>query len=540
MSQNEKIEKGQDSYIDDRGEILNYYLENKINHVGLINSTKGSVRGNHYHPEQIQSCLLIKGSYLSVTKNLNIEKAPIETRLIKAGDISIIKENIAHTMVFLEESIFINLVDGERAHENYGQTHTFPIELVNKNLAEIYLKNYKKECRLCEGTDLEFIHSFGLSPLANNLSIVINQESTAYPLELNFCQECSNVQLNTVVDAKLLFDQYLYTSSTSKVFVEHFEKIAETLVEKFQLDKNSFVVDIGSNDGIFLKPLKRKGIKVLGIEPAANLAKLANKEKLTTINAYFDSKTVNQIKVKYGHADIVTAFNVFAHSDFLKEIAEASFNLLKKDGVFVIEVQSLAAMVEEMLFDNVYHEHVNYWSLTNLISFFQRLNLHVNDFENVDTHGGSLRVYISRNSGQSDSVKNQLDYEEQLQINKLETFYDFSNKLNTQKTKIYKKLKTEKEAGKKILFYGAPAKATTLLNYYGIDSNIVKYTVEDNPFKVGKFIPNTNIEIIDTEAAISFNPDLIVVLAWNFFESIKDQNKETFKNSTFVTLNSLI
>jgi len=144
MSQNEKIEKGQDSYIDDRGEILNYYLENKINHVGLINSTKGSVRGNHYHPEQIQSCLLIKGSYLSVTKNLNIEKAPIETRLIKAGDISIIKENIAHAMVFLEESIFINLVDGERAHENYGQTHTFPIELVNKNLAEIYLKNYKK------------------------------------------------------------------------------------------------------------------------------------------------------------------------------------------------------------------------------------------------------------------------------------------------------------------------------------------------------------------------------------------------------------
>ena len=169
MNENEEIGVGKDPYIDDRGEILNYYLDNKINHVGLIDSVKGSVRGNHYHPEQIQSCILISGKYLSVTKNLNYENSNIETRLVKAGDISIIRKNIAHTMIFLEDSIFINLVDGERAHENYGETHTFPLELVNNELSDIYLDTFKSFCRLCDSGNLSLAHSFGLSPLANNL-----------------------------------------------------------------------------------------------------------------------------------------------------------------------------------------------------------------------------------------------------------------------------------------------------------------------------------------------------------------------------------
>ena len=536
MESNEKVEKGKDPYVDDRGEISNYYLDNKINHVGLISSIKGSVRGNHYHPKQLQSCLLISGSYLSVTKNLNYENSKIETRLIKAGDISIIEKNIAHTMVFLEDSVFINLVDGERAHENYGQTHTFPLELVDNALAEIYLSTYKTDCRTCGKSNLSFIHSFGLSPLANNLLEHPNEKSISYPLELNFCTDCSNVQLNTVVDAEILFDEYLYTSSTSIKFIEHFEKIAKSISTKTNVGSDIFVVDIGSNDGIFLKPLKENGIRALGVEPAKNLAKIANKENLETINSYFDVETVIKIRNEYGKADFVTAFNVFAHSDFLKDIAQNAFDLLKEGGSFIIEVQSLAAMIEEMLFDNVYHEHVKYWSLLSLVNFFKGINLHVNEFENVDTHGGSLRVYVSKNEGQSESVVNQIKYEKKLQLDEIQTYFDFSKKLNDQKIRIFDELKKEKESGKKIIFYGAPAKATTLLNYYGIDSEIVKYTIDDNPLKLNKYIPNTKIQVVDKEFAQKYDPDLIIVLAWNFFDSIKENNKNLFPRAKFSKL----
>ena len=540
MNENEDIDIGKDPYIDDRGEILNYYLDNKINHVGLIDSVKGSVRGNHYHPEQIQSCILISGKYLSITKNLNYENSNIETRLVKAGDISIIRKNIAHTMIFIEDSIFINLVDGERAHENYGETHTFPLELVNNELSEIYLDTFKSFCRLCGSGNLSLAHSFGLSPLANNLLDSLDDIAKSYPLELNFCNDCCNIQLNTVVSPNLLFDEYLYTSSTSKLFVSHFEEMAKNVINKYDLNDSSLVVDIGSNDGVFLKPLIEKGIKAIGVEPAQNLSEKANSENLKTINSYFNKEIVKLIIKEDGKADIVTAFNVFAHSDYLKDIAESSFELLKDDGVFIIEVQSLGAMIDEMLFDNVYHEHVNYWSVTNLIKFFKELSLNVNDFEKVDTHGGSLRVYISRSKEISASVLEQVEYEKTLGLESIDTFYDFSKKLHNQKTKIYEKIKKEKESGKKILFYGAPAKATTLLNYYGINRDLVEYTIEDNPLKINKFIPNTKIQIVDKKFGSEYNPDLVIVLAWNFFDSIKEQNQQTFKNAKFTTLNDLI
>lgn len=540
MNENEEIGVGKDPYIDDRGEILNYYLDNKINHVGLIDSVKGSVRGNHYHPEQIQSCILISGKYLSVTKNLNYENSNIETRLVKAGDISIIRKNIAHTMIFLEDSIFINLVDGERAHENYGETHTFPLELVNNELSDIYLDTFKSFCRLCDSGNLSLAHSFGLSPLANNLLDSSDEIAKSYPLELNFCNDCCNIQLNTVVSPNLLFDEYLYTSSTSKLFVSHFEEIANNVINKYDLNDSSLVVDIGSNDGVFLKPLIENGIRAIGVEPAQNLSEKANSENLKTLNSYFDKEIVELIIKEDGKADIVTAFNVFAHSDYLKDIAESSFELLKDDGVFIIEVQSLGAMIDEMLFDNVYHEHVNYWSVTNLIKFFKELSLNVNDFEKVDTHGGSLRVYVSRSKEISDSVLEQVEYEKSLCLESINTFYDFSKKLHDQKTKIYEKIKEEKESGKKILFYGAPAKATTLLNYYGINNDLVEYTIEDNSLKINKFIPNTKIQIVDKKFGEEYNPDLVIVLAWNFFDSIKEQNQKIFKNAKFTTLNDLI
>jgi dTDP-4-dehydrorhamnose 3,5-epimerase-like enzyme/2-polyprenyl-3-methyl-5-hydroxy-6-metoxy-1,4-benzoquinol methylase len=536
---NEFIDIGKDPFIDDRGAILNYYLENKVNQVGLIDSKKGTVRGNHYHPEQLQTCILVKGSYISVTKNLKDDNAVIESRLVKEGEISIIKPNIAHTMVFIEDSVFINLVDGEREHQNYGETHTFPIEIVDNFLAENIVECYKDNCRVCNSRNLILIHSFGLSPLANNLADNKKSRASTYPLELNYCKDCNNIQLNVVVDPTVLFNEYLYTSSTSQFFVSHFEELASDLVEKLNLDKESVVVDIGSNDGIFLKPLIERNIKTIGVEPASNLAKDANKNNLETINSYFDKEVVKRIIHKYGNVDVVTAFNVFAHSDKLKEIANDAFSLLKEDGVFIIEVQSLAEMIEKNLFDNVYHEHVNYWSLTNLVNFFEKLNLYVNNFQKVETHGGSLRLFISKDKRIDQAVSEYIKYEEELGLNNLQTFFEFSKKIVEEKTLAVQNLIRLKESGKKIIFYGAPAKATTLLNYYGIDSDLVEFTIEDNPLKVGKYIPNTNIEIIDKERAIKLNPDVIIVLAWNFYEVIKNQNSKLFTNTEFLKLNKL-
>ncbi len=539
FSENEYIIDGKDTFSDDRGDISNYYLENKINHVGLITSKKGAIRGNHYHPEQIQTCLLISGTYLSITKDLNKKNSVIESRLINAGDLSIIYPNIAHTMVFLEDSEFINLVDGERSHENYGETHTFPYELINESLSQIYLQNFKSLCRVCDSKKIKLIHSFGLSPLANNLTQSLEENSTTYPLELFMCCECNNVQLGAVVEPEKLFDNYLYTSSTSMTFQKHFDDLAKELISKYTLTSNSTVLDIGSNDGVFLKPLKNNNIDVVGVEPAKNLSDLANTYDLYTINSYFDNSAVSIIKEKYEKIDLVTAFNVFAHSDHLKEITKNVFELLHKKGSFIIEVQSLSAMVENNLFDNVYHEHVNYWSLTNLVNFFKKLDLFVNDFTKVDTHGGSLRVFVSKNNKISKSVRKEMEYEDKIGLNSRHTFNKFSKRIVEQKNEIYEKVLDLSNSGKKILFYGAPAKATTLLNYYGIDSDMVEFTIEDNKLKHNKFIPNTGIKIINKDEAKNLQPDLIIVLAWNFFESIMEENKSVFPNTTFTTLNKL-
>ena len=341
------------------------------------------------------------------------------------------------------------------------------------------------------------------------------------------------------VDPDILFEEYLYTSSTSQLFVNHFNNLAKKLINDFDLNNESLVVDIGSNDGIFLKPLIENKINSVGVEPAKNLSEIANENGITTINSYFDKEAANEIIKKYGNADIVTAFNVFAHADGLKEITENAFMLLKEDGIFIIEVQSTEKMISSNLFDNIYHEHVNYWSLATLIKFFEKLNFVVFKFEETDTHGGSLRVYISKNKKIEESVNKSLKKEIKHELNEIKTYYNFSQNIEDEKREVLKGLEKLISKEKNIVFYGAPAKATTLLNYYQIDNTVIKYTIEDNLLKVGKFIPNTGIEIINKNTALKLKPNVIIVLAWNFFEDIKNINQEHFPDTKFITLKDL-
>jgi len=531
----EYIIKGGNEFIDERGKISNYELPEPINLIGLIESKKNTMRANHYHPIQEQKCLLIQGKYISVTKDLLDPDSVIETRLIQSGDIAVIKPNVAHTMVFIEDSVFLNLVRGEREHTNYGITHTIPYELVDEKFKKQLIDGYKKDCRSCGNTNMKKVISLGKSPLANNLLDIIDQEYETFPLEMDYCPICHNCQLNYVVPAELMFDDYLYVSSTSKSFREHFEKAADEYIERFDLDSDSIVVDIGSNDGIFLKPLKEKGIKVVGVEPAKNIARIANKNGIPTLNEYFTDKTFSKVKF----VDLVTASNVFAHSDDLKEITKNVFNILKEGGTFIVEVQYLLDTMKDLTFDNIYHEHVNYWTVTSINNFFNSLNLKVVDVEHINTHGGSIRVFVKKIGSVSKNVQLFLEKEEEFGIKKYKTYKDFSKRVLESKQNFLKNLKKLKNIENTIIGFGSPAKATTALNYYGVKNTDFKFIVEDNSLKHNKFMPGTSIPIVDRTKIDGPNYK-IIILAWNFAQYIKENNKELIeKGIEFISIKDL-
>jgi len=371
--------------------------------------------------------------------------------------------------------------------------------------------------------------SLGYQPLANNLLKKENEKCELYPLEMNYCDKCHNCQLSVAVDAKKMFSNYLYTSSTSKVFRDHFVKASKKYIKDFKLNKKkSYIIDIGSNDGVALKPFLDQGFKkILGIEPAKNLAKLANKNKIKTFNGFLNKKNIKNLKK---NADLILASNVFAHSDKLNEMAECMFELLSTKGTIVIEVQYLMNTLKDLTFDNIYHEHYNYWSLTSLVNFFNKFNGKIFRSEKVDTHGGSLRIYIKKNKGVKveQSVKQMLKEEEKFGIKNFKTYKKFGERIYEIRENVRKNLKRLKNKKNLIIGYGAPAKATTALNFYGISKEI-NFIVEDNKLKHDKFIPGVKIPI-KNKSEIRNKKNILLVLAWNFYKDIKKNNLSLSEN----------
>tara|TARA_Y100000768_G_scaffold360868_1_gene318449 strand:+ start:45 stop:1058 length:1014 start_codon:yes stop_codon:yes gene_type:complete len=326
-----------------------------------------------------------------------------------------------------------------------------------------------------------------------------------------------------------MFSNYLYTSSTSKVFRDHFVKAASKYTKELKLNKRkSFIIDIGSNDGVALKPFLELGFKnVLGIEPAKNLAKLANKNKIKTFNGFLEKKNLFKIKK---NADLILASNVFAHSDKLKEMAECMFKLLSKNGTIIIEVQYLMNTLKDLTFDNIYHEHYNYWSLTSLVNFFKQFDANIVNAEKIDTHGGSIRVYIKKNKKAKvgNEIKKILKEEEKFGIKKFRTYQLFGQKVYAIRENVRKNIERLKKNKKQIIGYGAPAKATTALNFFGI-SNEIDYIVEDNKLKHNKFVPGVQIPI-KNKSHIKDKDNTLIVLAWNFFKDIKKNNENLSEN----------
>tara|TARA_E500000178_G_scaffold348594_1_gene403958 strand:- start:2042 stop:4585 length:2544 start_codon:yes stop_codon:yes gene_type:complete len=532
----EYVRGGTDEFVDKRGKISNFQLTEPINMVGLIHSKKGTIRANHYHPQQEQKCLFTKGQIIEIYQDILNPNSPKITQVVNEGQISVIKPNVAHTMVFTKDTTFLNLVRGEREHENYGITHTIKHNFVDEEEKNLLLSCYKYECRSCGNENLKRVVSLGYQPLANNLLNKTSEKTILYPLEMNYCDKCHNCQLSVAVDPKKMFTNYLYTSSTSKIFRNHFIDASKKYIKEFKLKPSkSFIIDIGSNDGVALKPFKDlKFKKILGIEPAKNLAKLANKNMIRTHNFFLNKKNIKKIKK---NADLVLASNVFAHSDNLGEMAECMISLLGSKGNLVIEVQYLLDTLKDLTFDNIYHEHYNYWSLTSLVNFFKKYKVKIYKAEKIDTHGGSLRIFLKKDPKVKieRSVKKLLDEEEKFGIKNFETYKKFGEKIYKIRENVLKKLNKLQKENKDIIGYGAPAKATTALNFFGISKQI-KFIVEDNKLKHNKIVPGVNIPIYSKDK-ISNNKSTILVLAWNFFEDIKKNNRKISNN--FVNFQSL-
>ena len=532
----EYVRDGDNLFVDSRGKISNHELTEPINLIGLIDSKKGTIRANHYHPQQEQKCLFTKGQIIEIFQDIINPNSPKVTQVVNEGQLSIIKPNVAHTMVFTKDTTFLNLVRGERDHENYGTTHTIRHVFVDEKEKNLLLKNYKFDCRSCGNTNLKRVVSLGYQPLANNLLKKNNEQCELYPLEVNYCERCHNCQLSVAVDPKKMFSNYLYTSSTSKSFRDHFVTAAKKYAKDLKLNKKkSLIIDIGSNDGVALKPFLEMGYKnILGVEPAKNLAKLANKNKIKTFNGFLEKKNLKKIKK---NADLILASNVFAHSDKLKEMTECMLKLLGKNGTIIIEVQYLLNTLKDLTFDNIYHEHYNYWSLTSLINFFNQFYVKIFRAEKINTHGGSLRIYIKKDKKVKieNNVKLLLKEEDEFGIKKYKTYKDFGNKVYKIRDNVIKNLKKLKESNNLIVGFGAPAKATTALNFFGV-TNEIDYIVEDNKLKHNKFVPGVKIPI-KKKSQIKNKKNTILVLAWNFFHDIKKNN--SILSNNFVNIKDL-
>ncbi len=417
------------------------------------------------------------------------------------------------------------------------------------SLSNIGTLTRRESCRLCGSDKLELVMRLTATPPANAFVSTdhLGEKDAVYPLDLHLCLDCGHLQLLDIVSADVLFRNYVYVSGTSPVFVEHFRQYAEDLM-KLAVWKlrghplpratcreqdlaapagNKLVLDIGSNDGTMLKFFKAKGLRVLGVDPALDIAKGASDAGIPTLPAFFTEALAEEIKAKHGAASIVVANNVFAHADDLLGIARGVRGLLAPEGIFVFEVSYLVDVVEKTLFDTIYHEHLSYHALKPLKSFFERLGMEIFDAERVLTHGGSLRCFVQRRGAGrplSSCVDNLINLEAKLGLHAPEAFRAFAGKIERLGNELGTLLRDLKAKGKKVAGYGAPAKATTLLYQFNL-ANVLDFIVDDSPLKQNLYTPGYHIPVLSSRAIVERKPDYLLLLAWNFAESIIKNNK---------------
>lgn len=387
--------------------------------------------------------------------------------------------------------------------------------------------SHKTACRVCEGTDLVKILDLGSTPPANAYlrEEDLGKPEQSFPLALYFCKTCSLAQLLDVVNPSILFKDYHFLTGASSPSVEHFKRYAENVIRPLISSPEDLVIDIGGNDGVLLSFVKEYA-RVLNVDPADNLASLSEERGVPFYSAFFTSETADDIILRYGKAKVVVANNVFAHTDPLRDVFKGVAKLIGEDGTFVFEVHWQKHLLEEGAFDQIYHEHLCFHSLHALKHLVESAGMHIHDVEIVPMQGQSLRVFASKHTAPTENVTRILEEEKAAGLIEENTHRAFAEKVEENKKKLLELLSELKAAGKKIVGYGAPAKSTTLLNYYGIGPETLDYLTDTTTLKQGLYSPGTHILIVPPERLMTDRPDYVLLLAWNFKDYILEKEKE--------------
>ena len=396
-------------------------------------------------------------------------------------------------------------------------------------------------CRAC-GTPLKTIFAdLGRSPPSNAFRTVeqLDQPEYTLPLRVYVCNECQLVQMPAYDKREQIFNEnYAYFTSTSPTAVKHAEDYVVDITHRLSLDTTSLVVEIASNDGYLLQHFKDIDVPVLGVEPAGNVAEAALEKGIQTVVEFFGKSIAKQIAASDGNADLIHAANVLAHVPDIHDFV-AGFNiLLKSQGTVTFEFPHLLNLIKGVQLDTIYHEHYSYLSLWALEPIFSRHDLRVYDVEHLSTHGGSLRLYVCHEDAQITEVStvNELRAQEALLgIGTMEYYASFASAIVSVKQQLLKFLLDRQFDGHRVAGYGAPAKATTLLNYCGIDQDLIKYTTDLSPSKIGKFIPGTRIPIVDESVLFKDPPDYLLIFPWNLKESLVPRLHPLLRATKFVT-----
>lgn len=388
-----------------------------------------------------------------------------------------------------------------------------------------------RKCRFCRNSLEHTFCDLGQSPLSNAYlkEEQLHQKESFFPLHAYVCDQCFLVQLEEFETPDKIFDDYAYFSSYSESWLNHAKKYVEHMIKKFNMNESHQVIEIASNDGYLLRFFKDKNIPVLGIEPAANVASAAQTLGIPTLIKFFGVKTAHELIQEGKQADLLLGNNVLAHVPDLNDFVAGMKLLLKPQGIITMEFPHLLQLINESQFDTIYHEHFSYFSFITVENVFAAHGLAIFDVEELPTHGGSLRIYAKHTDDTSKPYSLQVEelrmHELDRNLHQLTTYQGFQNNVSKIKDHLLKFLKEAQAKGQSVAAYGAPAKGNTLLNYCGINRDLLSYTVDKNPHKQGRYLPGTHIPIKNPACISQTKPDFLLILPWNLKEEIIDQMK---------------
>ena len=389
------------------------------------------------------------------------------------------------------------------------------------------------QCRICWGQSLTTVLDYGCVALADGFldGSSSAQDEPTYPLALCLCEACGHLQINEIVDPELLFRNYIYLTGVSDAVLDHARRLYGSVLEALGTSGRPplKVLEAASNDGTVLSVFQKQGCRVLGVDPARNIAKIANERGIETVAEFFNKETAGDIAVHMADADVFIARNVLAHVADLHGFVEGIGMVLAPEGVGVIEVPHALTMFDQLQYDQVFHEHLGYYTVDALQTLFGKYGLRIYRVEEIEIHGGSIRVYLARESSarrEDRSVQRVVAEERKRGLGRTDAWFEFAQRVQKQKTALVQELKDLKQRGQRIAAYGASGKGQAMLQFCGIDGRFLDYVVDKSQWKQGKLTPGTHIPVYSTDRLQSDRPDVLLLSAWNFADEIRRQQND--------------